>query len=127
MSTARVLIIEDQSYLRDMLVEIFSEFGYAATGSGDPREALAQLPSIRPSLIVLDMWMPTMNGRAFLERLRADPRFAALPVLIVSGDRSVRLEGPAYRHVGFLMKPFEASALVDHARALIGSQLPASA
>ena len=127
MPAARVLVIEDQTYLRDILVEIFGEFGYAAVGSSDPREALSQLASIRPSLIVLDMWMPTMNGRAFIERLRADARFVDLPVLIVSGDRSIRLEGPAYRHVEFLMKPFEASTLVDRARALIGPSLPATA
>jgi DNA-binding response OmpR family regulator len=127
MSTMRVLVIEDQSYLRDMLVEIFREFGYSAVGSSDPREALSQLASIRPSLIVLDMWMPTMNGRAFIDRLRADSRFADIPVLIVSGDRSIRLDGPAYRRVEFLMKPFEATTLVDRARALIGSPLPASA
>ena len=127
MSSPRVLVIEDQSYLREMLLEIFAEFGYAPVGSSDASEALSQLPSIRPSLIVLDMWMPTMNGRAFIERLRSDARFAEIPVLIVSGDRSIRLEGPAFRGVDFLMKPFEASTLLDRARALIGSPLPASA
>ena len=127
MPTVRVLVIEDETYLREMLVEILCEFGYPAVGCADPREALAQIPSVRPDLIILDMWMPTMNGRAFIDRLRTDARFADLPVIVVSGDRNVRLAGEGYRSVEFLMKPFEATALVDRARALIGPPLPASA
>jgi len=124
---ARVLVIEDQAYLREMLVEIFCEFGYPAIGSADPRQALAEMPALRPDLIILDMWMPTMNGRAFVDRLRADARFVDLPVIIVSGDRNARVEGSWARYVDFVMKPFEASDLVDRARALIGPPLPASA
>lgn len=120
-------MIEDQAYLREMLVEIFCEFGYPAIGNADPRQALAEMPALRPDLIILDMWMPTMNGRAFVDRLRADARFVDLPVIIVSGDRNARVEGSWARHVEFLMKPFEASDLVDRARALIGPPLPASA
>jgi len=120
-------VIEDQAYLREMLVEIFGEFGYPAVGSADPRQALAEMASIRPDLIILDMWMPTMNGRSFVDRLRADARFADLPVIIVSGDRNAGLDRSWARHVEFLMKPFEASELVDRARALIGPPLPASA
>jgi len=124
---ARVLVIEDQAYLREMLVEIFTEFGYPAVGTADPRQALAEMATIRPDLIILDMWMPTMNGRAFVDRLRADGHFDDLPVIIVSGDRTAGLDGSWERHVEFVLKPFEASDLVDRARALIGPPLPASA
>ena len=127
MDAGRVLVIEDQSYLREMVVEILNEFGYAASGSDDARQALADMPRLQPDLIVLDMWMPTMNGRVFVERLRADARFTALPVIIVSGDRSIGLDTDRYPHVKFLMKPFEASALIDLARALIVPRIPASA
>ncbi len=123
MQTARVLVVEDQGYLREMIVEILDQFGYPAVGMADPHEALAQAASVRPELIVLDMWMPAMNGRVFIDRLRDDPRFADLPVLIVSGDRTIAFEGDDYRRVDILLKPFEASILVDRARAFIGPPL----
>ena len=127
MQTARVFVVEDQGYLREMIVDILDEFGYPAVGIADPHEALAQAARVRPELIVLDMWMPAMNGRVFIDRLRDDPRFEDLPVLVVSGDRNVAFEGTDYRRVDVLLKPFEASILVDRARAFIGPPLSASA
>ena len=126
MQTARVLVVEDQGYLRDIIVDTLDEFGYPAVGIADPHEALAQAASVRPELIVLDMWMPAMNGRVFIDRLRDDPRFADVPVLVVSGDRNVAFEGTGYPRVDFLIKPFDASLLVDRTRAFIGPPLRAS-
>ena len=127
MLTTRVLVVEDQAYLRDIIVDTLDRFGYPAVGIADPHEALAQAASVEPELIVLDMWMPAMSGRAFIDRLRDDPRCTDLPVLVVSGDSDVAFEGPGYRRVDFLLKPFEASTLVDRTRALIGPPLTASA
>jgi two-component system, chemotaxis family, chemotaxis protein CheY len=127
MPAARVLVVEDQAYLREIVVDILCEFGYPAVGIGDPHEALAEMPRIAPDVIVLDMRMPTMNGRVFIARLRDDPRLADLPVLVVSGDRNFAAEVAAYPRVGFLLKPFEASTLVDLVREFIGPPLTASA
>ncbi len=127
MPTTRVLVVEDQAYLRDLIVDILHQFGYPAVGIADPHEALARAASVEPELIVLDMWMPAMNGRVFIDRLRDDSRCTDLPVLVVSGDRNVAFEGAGYRRVDFLLKPFEAATLVDRTRALIGPPLTASA
>jgi CheY-like chemotaxis protein len=123
----RVLVVEDQDYLREMVVDILSEFGYPAVGIADPFTALTQAAALMPELVVLDMWMPTMSGLAFIARLRREPRFAALPVIVVSGDRGVSLDELGDAHVEFMLKPFEASVLVERTRALIGPPLCVSA
>lgn len=124
---ARVLVVEDQDYLREMIVDILSEFGYPAVGLADPFTALAQAAILAPELVVLDMWMPTMSGVAFIAQLRRDPRFTRLPVIIVSGDRSVSVDQLGDAHVEFMLKPFEASVLVERTRARIGPPLSISA
>jgi CheY-like chemotaxis protein len=124
---ARVLVVEDQDYLREMIVDILSEFGYPAVGAADPFTALTAATTLAPELVVLDMWMPAMSGVAFIAQLRRDPRFVALPVIIVSGDRSVSVDQIGDAHVEFMLKPFEASVLVDRTRALIGPPLSISA
>lgn len=119
--------MEDQDYLREMIVDILSEFGYPAVGLADPFTALAQAAILAPELVVLDMWMPTMSGVAFIAQLRRDPRFTRLPVIIVSGDRSVSVDQLGDAHVEFMLKPFEASVLVERTRARIGPPLSISA
>ena len=124
---ARVLVVEDQDYLREMVVDILSEAGYPAVGAADPFSGLGQAAAIVPELVVLDMWMPAMSGFAFVTRIRKDPRLARVPVFIVSGDRSVAVEQLGDPYVEFMLKPFDASALIERTRALIGPPLSISA
>jgi DNA-binding response OmpR family regulator len=119
----RVLVVEDQDYLREMVVDILSEYGYPALGLADPYIALAQVALLAPELVILDMWMPTMSGLTFLGRLRREPPFSALPVIVVSGDRSSSVDILGDAHVEFMLKPFEATVLVERTRALIGPPL----
>ena len=82
-----------------------------------------QVTLLAPELVILDMWMPTMSGVTFLNRLRREPRFSALPVIVVSGDRSFAVDVLSDAHVEFMLKPFEAAVLVERTRALIGPPL----
>jgi DNA-binding response OmpR family regulator len=118
-----VLVVEDQDYLREMVVDILCEFGYPALGEADPFTALADVELLTPELVILDMWMPTMSGVTFLARLRREPRFSALPVIVVSGDRSFPISDLRDAHVEFMLKPFEAALLIERTRALIGPPL----
>jgi CheY-like chemotaxis protein len=92
-----VLVVEDEEMIRDSLVEYLSEKGFDATGAIDGRDALEQLQaaSVLPCVIVLDLMMPVMDGRAFRARQLADARLANIPVIIVSayqGAKRNRLE-----------------------------------
>lgn len=115
----RVLVVDDMPYLRDIQVLLLSEAGYSATALGDPREALDRLPELAPDLILLDVSMPEMDGRQFLARLRATPRWQELPVILTTGravDDMARESG-----CDVLSKPFSDVALLDRVSRLIGA------
>lgn len=116
----RVLVVEDRDYLRQVVVAILEEAGYAASGVPTAPAALAQLPLWAPDMIVLDMELPGMDGREFLERLRAMPRWAGTPVLIVSGYGESLPPSPERPGLAVLAKPFDPPALLDAVARMIG-------
>jgi DNA-binding response OmpR family regulator len=115
-----VLVIEDRDYLRQILVAVLREYGYPAVGLGSAAEALEHLEDIKPRLIVLDMKMPGMDGREFLIRLRANPTWTDLPVLIVSAFGETLLAGREHGTLAVLEKPFDNVTLVARVKQMIG-------
>jgi CheY-like chemotaxis protein len=116
--TKRILILDDMEYLRDVQVMVLNEAGYVATALGSAREALERLGELQPDLILLDVSMPGMDGRQFLARLRATPRWHQVPVILTTGkavDDVARENG-----CDVLTKPFSEVALLDRVRTLIG-------
>jgi CheY-like chemotaxis protein len=115
----RVLVVDDMPYLRDVQVMLLTEAGYCATALGNAREAFDRLAELAPDLILLDMSMPEMDGRQFLARLRATPRWQGLPVILTTGkavDGLARDNG-----CDVLGKPFSDVALLDRVQRLIGA------
>jgi YesN/AraC family two-component response regulator len=82
-----ILIVEDDPQLRALHRRMIAEHfpNYAVHDVGDGRAALDSLTRETPSLIVLDLMMPEVDGFAVLEALRANPRTATAPVLVLSG------------------------------------------
>jgi len=104
-----VLIVEDDEDIRALLAESLSTSGFAVVGAGDGVEALRLLDSgVEPDVVVLDLMMPRMNGWAFLEKLRADPDHADIPVLVTSAFSDLRsIEASAYLAKPFRMDDFD--------------------
>src|ERR1051326_4195242 len=82
----RVLVLDDQEYLRDIIAAILDDAGFPSLAVGTTDEALRRLDELHPELLVLDMSLPEMSGLQFLEHLRAKPAWRTLPVVMVSGD-----------------------------------------
>jgi CheY-like chemotaxis protein len=116
----RILVVDDQPYLRDVQVLLLQEAGYAATAMASGAEALARLGQERPDLILLDMSMPGMDGRQFLLHLREDQRWANLPVILSTGHLAETLGALRQKTVDVLAKPFSDRALLETVRRLIG-------
>jgi twitching motility two-component system response regulator PilG len=114
----RILVVDDLPYLREVQVLLLKEAGYTATAIGTAREALDRLPELSPDLILLDVSMPEMDGRQFLARLRAAPRWESVPVILTTGR--IAEEVPRDTACAVLAKPFTESALLDHVRQIIG-------
>src|SRR5437870_1603493 len=109
-----VLVVEDQIDMLQMLVEFLREEGFGAVGAVNGDVALAVLGArLRPSLILLDLRMPAMDGWEFCERLQADPDLAALPVVVLSAVDADPHELPPRRNdAGYLRKPIDFTALL---------------
>ena len=116
----KVLVIEDREYVRQVIVAVLADAGYATVGLSSAIVALDRLAEIKPQIVLLDMEMPGMNGREFLLRLRAIPRWAELPVLIVSGYGETCLPAPERPGIAVLAKPFDNTTLIDCVGRMVG-------
>jgi CheY-like chemotaxis protein len=114
-SPARILLVEDDPALRGALAELLQEIGYEVTCAEHGADALAQLDaSPAPSMILLDLAMPVMDGWAFRSAQRRDPRLAAIPTVILSASLSAdprALEG--LDADATLAKPFSLERLIE--------------
>jgi CheY-like chemotaxis protein len=82
----RVLVVEDDPTIREVLLEVLGEHGYEAVGAANGREALDALDASgdRPCVILLDLMMPVMDGRSFREQQLLRPELSAIPVIVLS-------------------------------------------
>lgn len=111
MATGRILLVEDDAAIREGVADGLAFEGYQADGVANGLEALAWLEREGPpAVVVLDLLMPIMNGAQLLERMRADPRWASVPAVIMSAAMPTREALPAAD--AYLQKPFELAQLV---------------
>ncbi len=114
----RILLVDDDAALRSALAEVLEERGYEVACAGDGREALEALgrrPA--PSVILLDLAMPVMDGWAFRAAQRRDPRLAAIPTIVLSA--SLGADGASVDRLApaaALSKPFELNRLLEALR-----------
>jgi CheY-like chemotaxis protein len=82
----RILIVDDDADVRH-LWELWLEFwGFSVEDAANGAEALKKAAEHRPDLVLMDIWMPVLDGIAATKRLKTDPQTAAVPVLALSAD-----------------------------------------
>jgi CheY-like chemotaxis protein len=81
---AKVLIIEDDPLMSRMYQKIFTFGKYEVETAGDGEEGLAKVLVVNPTIILLDVMMPKMNGLQVLEKLKADPATKGIPVVMLT-------------------------------------------
>jgi CheY-like chemotaxis protein len=110
-----ILLVEDDDDLRDTVASVLIRAGYGVVPARDGGEAMATLtamtPTAKPDLIVLDLWMPGMDGRAFLAARAECPVLSEIPVIVTSGagDRTAAEHGSSE----FIVKPYTVDVLVS--------------
>lgn len=82
----KILIIEDDAFLGEMLVQKMQKSGYEAVLSTNGAEGFQKIHELKPDIILLDILLPTMNGYEILEEKAKDPSIAFIPVIIVSNS-----------------------------------------
>jgi CheY-like chemotaxis protein len=118
----RVLVADDTASSRVLVRTVLEHQGYEVIEAADGAEALAKALENPPDLILLDIQMPALDGFAVIERLRAEVRFAATPVVALTasamqGDRERAL---AAGFSGYITKPIRLAALRSEVERLLG-------
>jgi DNA-binding response OmpR family regulator len=118
----RVLVVDDDSAVRAAVSSALAGEGYDVDWYGDAQEALRQALSAPPSLVLLDVGMPDLDGWELCEILRRQTQTREVPVLFLTGRAEVRDRITAMQVGGsdFISKPFRARELRAKVRALVG-------
>jgi CheY-like chemotaxis protein len=112
-----ILVVDDDAALRESIVARLREEGYRAAGASNGREALEAAEGDAPSLILLDLMMPVMDGWQFLEERRSHRATREAAVVLLSGMAFIR-DAPGV--AGFLTKPIRTESLLDYAHRFCG-------
>lgn len=118
---ARILVVDDQADNAQLLADLLSIHGYTVERALSGQEALDAIDRSAPDLVLLDVVMPGLSGLQVLRRLRADPRFATLPIVLVTAlDPEVeRINGLEAGADDFLAKPINGHELLARVRSLV--------
>ena len=108
----RVLVIEDEGLIAAVAAETLVDEGYEVRTAGDGRAALDVVRTWMPCLLLLDIMMPVMDGRAFLRALWQLEDQSDTPVVLVSGAGGPLLSDVSVRVADVLRKPFGLERLV---------------
>src|SRR6266704_1344448 len=112
-----VLVVEDDFDLRDALVPILEYEGHRVVSAANGKEALERLRTMPPpSLILLDLMMPVMDGEQFRAQQLRDPALASIPVVVVSAHASAEERAALLGAAGCVKKPFEIEDLLEQVR-----------
>src|ERR1041384_4497969 len=114
-----VLVVDDDPDILQTLALCLSTEGYRVQMAANGKEALEALAAERPSVILLDLMMPVMDGWQFVAELDKRGQRAA-PLLILSADRAVQGHATKLRADAFLAKPFDLDELLVKVSQLTG-------
>ena len=117
----RVMTVDDDPSVLSLVQTTLELDGHEVTTAVDGYDALHKLETSKPDLVVLDVMMPGKNGWEVLEAVRADPRLARTPVLLLTarGLPDDVQRGKALGASAVLAKPFEPQELSDVVAALL--------
>lgn len=106
-----ILVVEDDRDIRETLEEALHDEGYIVITANNGREGLAKIKTEpKPCLVLLDMMMPIMGGREFLDIVIADKDLAPIPIFILS---AIADRGNTKGSAGFIKKPADLNEIID--------------
>lgn len=116
--TSNILIVDDDTSVREMLKDVLDEAGYSTELAASAEEALKTLENYKPDVVVSDVWMPGMDGHEFCKIVRNTSDAAILMMSGVSSEFSV-LQRKQIDADDFLIKPFDVENFLDRIEALL--------
>ncbi|HLW28414.1 MAG TPA: response regulator [Kiloniellales bacterium] len=122
MSETRLLVVEDEANIVEALSYVLQRAGFLVETVSDGDAALQLLKRERFAAVVLDIMIPGMNGFDILRAVRADPRLADLPILVLTarGQAKDRQMAEEIGASAFITKPFSNAEVVERLRSFTG-------
>ena len=123
---AKILVAEDEKQIADMIAFKLTNNGHQVIRAQDGEQAMKLVQSDLPDLIMLDAMMPGLGGFEVLRRLKADPAFSAVPVIMVTAKGHERdvLSGLQGGAVDYVVKPFSLKELAARVELALGKGRP---
>jgi CheY-like chemotaxis protein len=110
---APILLVEDDDDVADAVSELLAAAGFEVGHAPNGQAGLDYLRTHRPPrMILLDWYMPLMDGRQMMSALQAEPRWRAIPVVLLTADPEARNRALEVRAAGYLKKPFDGFDLL---------------
>ena len=112
--SAKLLLVDDEPGVRESVQAYLEDSGYQVQVASNAKDAWDILQQNQPDLVISDLMMPQVDGYQFLQQLREDPRFVALPVVFLTarGMKSDRITGYQAGCDAYLSKPFDPEELI---------------
>lgn len=117
-----LLVVEDDSDSRETITYMLESMGYAVHAFGSGKEALAAVDGLEIDLALLDIMMPVMNGYEVMTAIKANPKFATMPIIFVTAkdQDSEVIEGYQEGADYYITKPFTSKQLDYGIKLFIG-------
>jgi DNA-binding response OmpR family regulator len=123
----RVLLVEDEPHMVELLKFRLVENHYEVATAGDGYAALNQVRSFKPNLVILDLMLPKIDGYTICRLLKSNEEYRLIPVMILSArstDEDVR-RGLAMGADAYMTKPYDPPALLGKIKELLARDLSA--
>jgi CheY-like chemotaxis protein len=111
----KILIVDDEKDLRELLKSVFEARGYECLTAKDGEEALKIAKSAHPSVIILDLIMPVMDGIETYKALKAGRNTRNIPIIAYTAQDPevvIKKGEEAFDVIDFILKPFDTKALI---------------
>src|SRR5215468_10217892 len=129
MANKRLLLVEDDRALADLVTFHLQRAGYDVTRTGDGEEALILVDEVKPDIILLDWMIEGISGIEVCRRLRRRPTTANIPIMMLTarGEESDRIRGLEIGADDYITKPFSPRELLARVEAVLRRVRPALA
>jgi two-component system, OmpR family, response regulator MprA len=112
MNMARVLVVEDDPIIRELIVEVLSDEGHAVIEAADGATGVELAKREHPNLILMDLMLPVLDGVSAIRQLKNNPQTQSIRTIAMSAGTNLRLRANEIPADGTLAKPFDIDALL---------------
>ena len=121
MSGKRVLVVDDEPFILRSLTFVLRKEGFDVSEASNGVEAMERIREEMPSLVLLDVMMPKMNGYEVLSQVKSDDALKGIHIIMLTakGQEADRIKGLSLGVDEYMTKPFSPMKIVERARAVL--------